>query len=53
MNGFSFDFQALIFFVLSQFWIIDEFENYSQTPTNGHLSTTTNFFGPADSPCAH
>ena len=44
MNGFSFDFQTLIFFILSQFWIIDEFDNYSQTPTNGHLSTMTNFF---------
>ena len=53
MNGLSFDFQTLIFFVLCQFWIIDEFDDYSQTSTNGHLSTATNFFGPADSPCAH
>ena len=32
--------------------MIDEFENYSQTSTNGHLSTTTNSFDPADSPYA-
>ena len=38
---------------LTQFWIIDEFEKYSQTSTNGHLSTATNFFDQADSPCAH
>ena len=50
MNGFSFAFQTLIFFVLSQFWIIDEFENYSQTSTNGHLSTTTNIFDQSRQP---